>query len=189
MLTRLSNPEGYAVPLAELKAALRVDHEDDDARLQRAIRSETRRYEDFTDRVMLPTNFEFRIHHWRTMITLPCAPIRAVTAVAYLDEDGAEQSLGAGEWYFLATDTGGEIRFTDTFTSPALYDRPQSIMIRFAAGYDDPDASGSGDDPDLVAPEIDRRNISLMVLKLYDGDEAMEDSELRRIAGNRRIFR
>lgn len=189
MLVRLSTPEGYAVELDDVKDALRVSGTYDDAKLQRLIRQETTRYEDFTGRIMLPTDLEWRSDNWCEPICIPAYPIRSVTEVVYLDEDHAEQTLDAADWYQVETATGAEIRFTDAFSSPQLSDRPYPVRVRFEAGYDEPGVSGSGDDPETAPVEQDQGVITAMVGWLFDSDEAMSDDLLRRMAGNRRIFR
>lgn len=189
MLIRLNQPQGLAVDLDELKARLRIDTADDDSTLEKAIRSETRRYEDFTGRVLLPTSFEWQSEAWNDPICIPVAPVREVISVAYLDEAHAEQSLDPADWYAVTTELGVEIWFNDGFVSPALSSRRLPVRIRLSAGADEPGTSGSGDDPELAADENDQRNIMLMVHRLYDRDVAMPDEDLRRYFGNRRIFR
>ena len=166
-----------------------MTHSDHDGTLEKLVRSETRRYEDFTGRMMAPIDLEYRTGGWCEPILLPTAPIRAVTAVGYLDADHAEQTLDSGDWYFEASAEGGGVFFTSAFSSPTLSDRENPVRVMFSAGYDEPDVSGSGDDPELNAPERDVTNIIMMVQRIYDRDEQMEDDEMRRIFGHRRIFR
>lgn len=189
MLTRLSAPNGLAIPLEELKQHLLVNFDDDDDRLENLTRSETRRYEDFTGRIMLPTDFEAGFASWCEPLLIDAAPIRVVTEVVYLDESNVEQALDAGDWYSTTTESGAEIRFTDTFDSPGLSDRPYPVTVRFSAGYDEDGASGSGDDPELDPVENDQRNIMLMVMTIYEWNEAITDETMRHRFGNRRIFR
>jgi uncharacterized phiE125 gp8 family phage protein len=93
MLIRLSTPSGLAAQLEDVKEDLRVGHDDDDAKIERLIRQETDRYQDFTGRVLLPTDYEWRTDSWREPICLPVYPIREVTEVVYLDGNEAEQTL------------------------------------------------------------------------------------------------
>lgn len=185
MLIRLSTPEGLAAPLEDVKGALRVLTNDDDQLLTRLIRQETTRYEDFTGRIMLPTDLEWRADSWREPICVPVFPIRDVTAVVYMDDAHAEQTLDPGDWYQVETDSGIELRFTDAFSSPSLSDRPYPVRVLFSAGYDEPGTSGA----EIESEPQDQGVITAMVGWLYDRDEAMSDDLLRRMAGNRRIFR
>lgn len=188
MLFRLTNPTGLAVPLAMAKSALRVDTDDDDLRLESLIRAETTRYENFTGRILVPVELEYRLNEWRSPVHVPIAPLREVTGIAYLDEDDVEQVI-AGDWYEVRLDDGFEVWFPDGYSFPSLSRRPQPVRIRFEAGYDDPGASGSGDDPELAPVELDQINIIRMVQRIYDHDELMPDIEMIQTMGSRRIFR
>lgn len=190
MLIRLSQPAGLAVELDDLKNALGVDGNDRDATLEALIRSETQRYEDFTGRIMLPTDLEFRQGGWQSPIVLPAFPIAEISAVAYLDASGVEQELPDTDWYEVARTDGVHVYLADGFARPSLDDRLiEPVRVRFTAGYDAPGASGSGDDPELVASDQDRQAITLMVSWIFDRGEPIPLDTLRLMAGNRRIFR
>lgn len=189
MLIRLSNPSGLAVPLDQLKLALRVDTDDDDTRLATLIRAETMRYEDFTGRLMLPIDCDYQFERWTDPLCIPVTPIRFVVSVAYLNASNIETTLDAGDWYEVTSDEGVEIRFTDAFDSPPLSDREYPVRVTFQAGYDEEGVSGSGDDPELAPVKQDQVNITRMVQRIYDLDEVMKDDEMRWAMGNRRIFR
>ena len=188
MLIRLSTPSGLAVPLDEMKAGLRILGSAEDARLQRLTRAETRRYEDYTGRIMLPTSLEYRLNRWRNPICLPAAPVREVTEVVYLDANHVEQTLASSAWYEVITPSGAEIWFTDGFSAPTLSDRQQAVRVRFAAGYDEEGTTGA-DDPELAPVEIDQINIIRLVQAVFDDDEAMKDEDIIRTMGHRRVFR
>lgn len=189
MLIRLSSQSGSAVTLDNLKQRLRVDHTDHDVMLQSLLWSESRRYEDFCGRVMLPVSLEYRVSGWQDPISLPAAPVREVTAVKYLDEDHSEQTLDSGDWYFERSADGGDVLFTSAFSSPTLSDRKNPVRVQFSAGFDNPKESGFGDDPELVAPERDLTNIIMLVQRIYDRDEQMDFDEMRKTMGSRRVFR
>lgn len=189
MLTRTSVPDTTVVDIDGLKQRLRIDGDDADDTLEALLRGETERYEDFTGRVMLPTEFELRTTAWSTGIAIPAAPVRGVTAVTYLDADDTLQQLDDADWYFEASPSGGCILFTDTFSSPALSSLANPVRVAFAAGHDDPLSSGSGDDPAFALRQSDVTNILLMVQRIWDSDEAMDDEEMRRKMGHRKVFR
>ncbi|MCB1476645.1 MAG: phage head-tail connector protein [Rhodobiaceae bacterium] len=173
MLIRLSQPTGLFVALSDVKPHAVIDFDDDDDLLESYIKAATRFVEDRTGRILLPIDLEYRVAGWSEPICLPAFPVREVTEVVYLDEDHAEQTLDDGDWYLSETEEGGEIRFTDAFASPSLSDRPLPVRVRFSAGYDDPAASGSGDDPALQQDEMDRQIVRLMVAHSYANREAV----------------
>lgn len=167
MLIRLSRPDALFVSLADVKAHVVVDTDDDDALIEGYIQAATLLAEDRTGRVLLAADFEYRADRWCDPLVIPVAPVRDVTEVRYLDEDDIERSLDAGAWYHVVTDVGAEIRFTDAFQAPSLSSRPQGIRVSFAAGFDIPDVSGSGDDPDLQQNHMDRLIVMLLVGNWY----------------------
>lgn len=189
MLTRLGASSALAVSLVDLKQRIRVDTNDDDATLEALIRSETDRYEDYTGRFMTPGQFEWRATGWVGTICIPVAPCRHVTEVAYLDVARQEHVLASTDWSYEIAAEHVAVRFAASFARPALAALSYPVIVRFTAGYEDPSASGSGDDPALHPNENDRRNIMLMVQRIYDQDEALPDADFRKYFGNRRIFR
>ncbi|TPM55344.1 hypothetical protein FJ959_18230 [Mesorhizobium sp. B2-2-4] len=171
MLMRLSQPDGFFVSLGDVKAHVIVDAADDDELIKGYIRAATRLAEDRTGRILLPTEFEYRIDRWCGSITIPAAPIRDVTEILYLDENGAEQTLAPADWYYVTTAEGATIRFTDAFSSPVLSNRPQAVRLRFSAGFDEPDTTGSGDDPYLRQDPMDRLIVMILVANWYQARE------------------
>lgn len=189
-------PSFDPIGVARAKERLRIGGSDEDDDLAASIAAAVARYEGRTGRVMAASSWELRGGAWPTVVCLPLAPVRDVTAVAYVDEDGAEQSLGAAEWYWHRTAAGAEVRFTDAFTAPRLQRRPQSVIVRFDAGYDDLSASGSGDDPELVPDKRDEMAILFLVGHWHRHREAVADGRAELVpetwsdlADQRRIYR
>lgn len=188
MLIRRSIPEGLAVPLEDVKSALRVDFTDDDDRLEQLIRQETRRYEDYSNRIMLPTDFEYQVSTWRYPLQLPVVPIREITEIVYNDVSEVEVAIDSTNYYTIHFPLGTELWYTSDFSSPSTSERYQSIKIRFSAGYDDPISPQSGSPAEWVPVEQDAGVIIAMVGWLYDRGEAMPLETLNRMANNRRLF-
>lgn len=190
LLARLDEPEGLAVLLPELKAELFVTHTSaHDDRLTEILRGQTTRYEHFTGRVMLPTAFALACAGWYEPIRFPVHPLREITAITYLDGDGAEQTLDAGAYRLERWIGGREIRFTADFTSPALADVAHPVTVTFSAGHNDPAGLETAPDPDLAASPADRLALKLMTARVYEGGTTMTDEELRHYFGHRRLYR
>lgn len=157
MLRKITASESLVVSVERAKLRLRVDENEDeedgfdDEDLELLIQAATGVVEKSTGRTLRPTSFELRTDEWPGVapICLPAYPIRDVEEVVYLDEAGSEQPVDADDWYWDLTEEGGDLRLVDTFSGPALYDRPGSVRVRFSAGYDVSGESGSGDDPEL----------------------------------------
>jgi len=171
MLIRQSRPDALFVSLEDVKAHVIVDTDDDDELIKGYIRAATRLAEDRTGRIFLPTDFEYRTDCWREPIVIPAAPVREIVELAYLDDSQAEHTVSPSDWYYVLTTEGAEVRFADSFSSPVLSDRPQAVRVRFSAGFDEPDTSGSGDDPELKQDPMDRQIVMILVANWYQSRE------------------
>lgn len=157
MLIRRSNSEDLFVSLDYVKEHTSIDTDDFDELLTGYIKAATRKVEEETGRTLLPTEFEWQTTNWREPLSVPASPVRDVSAIIYVDDDHQEQTLPTGEWYFVVTPQGADIRFTDTFSAPALSDRfLRPVRVRLEAGYDhehdsSPDAGFVRDPMDVVS--------------------------------------
>lgn len=178
MLKRLSQPSGLFVSVKDVKAHTIVGFNEDDALIETYIRGATRLVEDRTGRILLPTEFEWLADKWGTEADIPVFPLREVTEVAYLDGEDVERTLLPAEWYSITTDRGFSVRYVSGFSTPTLSNRPQSVRVRFTAGYDDPDASGGFD---LQADEMDRIIVMAIVAHWYSTREAVSQNDLSQV--------
>ncbi|EHK56824.1 head-tail connector protein [Allomesorhizobium alhagi] len=93
-------PTGELITLARLKARLRIDHSDDDDLLAELLKGAVARVEG-------PSGIGYALMEqtWRKsmdcfpcVIILPGAPIKSVTAITYVDTDGATQTLDSADY-------------------------------------------------------------------------------------------
>lgn len=131
---------------------------DDNADVEALIEAAMGVFEGRTHLVLQPSDWELRLDHWPTCaprcIAIPSAPVRDVTGVSYIDEDGVEQSIAQSgdNWTWERTTEGAVLWFRSDFELPTIDRRHQAVRVQFSAGFDPPDQSGSGDDPELVLP-------------------------------------
>lgn len=105
---------------------------------------------------------------WPT-IQIPASPVRDVTAIKYLDADDAEQTIDPANYSWQRTAEGADVTFSRNFTFPIISLLPQPVRVSFEAGYDDnPEASGSGDDPELLLPPQVEMAILFLVGHWYE---------------------
>ena len=173
MLLTTSAPSALAVSLAEAKAHCRIDSDVDDALVERQVRAAMRMLEVHTGIRTVPVSLQWRQSGWCRGIELPGAPVRDVTAVTYLDADNAEQTLSTASWYWRRTVSGALVEYDEGVSLPALSRRAESVRVDFAAGYDDPSASGSGDDAMTIPDERVVHAIKLLVGHWYENREAV----------------
>ena len=150
------------VTLADLKAQLRLDDTADAsqlARLEQMLSDAIAHIEREAGVTLAPTDFEERFDGWPCgrRIVLQAQPARAVDAVVYVDPDGDEQTLDADQWRFVEVGCGGELCLAAGFSAPALADWPGSVRIRYAAGFNDPAATGSDASARLALPRYARQ--------------------------------
>src|ERR671912_2041068 len=102
-LSLITPPVAEPVRLAEVKADLRIDHTDDDVRLQRHI-TEARQSIDgprtWLVRSLMPQTWELVLDGYPTSeIRLPTAPVASITSVKYDDSLGIEQTIPVDDYY------------------------------------------------------------------------------------------
>jgi hypothetical protein len=74
------------------------------------------------------------------------------------------------------------VEFLSAFVQPILAsDRNYAVQVEFDAGFDDPNATGSGDDPDLILPTRAKQAILLIAAYWYGNREAVTDVDLKTI--------
>ncbi len=188
MLIEIERASEIVIDLEEAKLALRVDHDDDDGRIEALIRSETARFESFTRRRLVKVTLEASFLDFGEPLVLPASPVRSIVELAYLNAQHARQTVAGSSYYTTRTATGEtEIRFASGWIAPALSDRPRPVFVQFEAGLDLPGDTGA--DPAFLLEERDKICILQLVAALYDHGRAMTEAEMRGAMGDRRAFR
>ena len=163
------------VTLVEAKAHLRVDFSTDDTlittliwvateytekRLGRAITSQTwdMYFNDWDEALANDANYE--------NIYIPFSPLQSITHIKYYDTNNVQQTITATEYDVDIISEPGLVALSATNTTgwPALYDRPNAIVIRFIAGYG---AASTN------VPETIRACIKLLVSHFYENREGV----------------
>jgi len=130
-LKPISGPAEEPVTLADAKLTLRVDHAEDDSRIQRMIGAAREEAEQITSRRFGPQTWELVLDAFESTITLPAPPVTSVTSIKYDDDAGAEQTL-AGSAYRVR---GSEPAIISPVTSwPSTFSGPAAVRVRFQCG-------------------------------------------------------
>jgi uncharacterized phiE125 gp8 family phage protein len=153
------------VTLAEAKAHCRVDHGEDDARLNLAIDAATRHldgYGGILGRALLKQRWRQHLAFWPASrcIDLALAPVlvAGVVVTARL-ADGSSQVLDPGSYRLLAAGSASpRLLFSVSTSLPGLASEPDAVAIEYDAGY--------GEVPAGVPGAI-RAAILMMVGDLY----------------------
>lgn len=179
MLIRLGAAHGQVVAIADARDILRAPQNgDDDEVILALMASETRRYEDFTRRVILPVEMQDLFVRFCDCLPLSGAPIAQVTAVEYADADGNVQTLSPQDWRLVGYGDGAAVLVRRPF--PVTASQPWPVSVTYMAGPDDTD-------PPYIEP-LDQTNIMRMVARAYDTGDLMPEEEMRNtMSGRRRL--
>ncbi|MBL29556.1 MAG: hypothetical protein CMM50_18655 [Rhodospirillaceae bacterium] len=183
-LTLVTAPAAEPVTVAEAKAHLRVDLDDDDALIGRLITAARQGGEDFTGRSFVTQAWRLTLDRvpgtslswwdgWRegaavdgcpNAISLPRPPLQSVSAVTLFGEDGATTEWAAAN-YFVDGD-GGRLVLCDGSAWPTLVRTVAGLSVTYVAGY--------GDEASDV-PAALRQAVLAHVAALYEhrGDDRM----------------
>ena len=131
-LKLITPPVAYPVTLAEAKAHLRVDHNDEDALITTFLAASTDFCEAFLGRALMPQTWELVLDQFPTNeIKLPKPPLIEVLSVQYDDGAGDLQSYTS-----YSMDNVSEPGWIVPDGSwPGTFDGINAVRIRYRAGY------------------------------------------------------
>lgn len=197
-LKLISAPATTPVSLAEAKAHLRVDFDDDNALIEALIYASTQHVDGpngFLGRALVDQTWDFVLdafpgaphhgwglrphgrHHRRDgQIEIPLAPLIEILGVYYLDSTGAEQTFSADNYVVDTYSEPGRIVLTTNASWPTTQDVANAVRIRFRAGYIDMSMSPAVDN----VPYPIRAAILLHIGDLYEYRET-QVADARRI--------
>ena len=165
-LSLVTAPTSEPLGLAEAKAHLRVDTQDDDSEIHGYIVAARQYAEGMTRRAFVAQTWDFTLDRFPARIRLPIQPVSSVSYVQYVDTAGATQTFTYG----TSPDTAKYDVFTDgprttivpkyNLTWPATREHPNVITVRFVAGY-------------TTCPEDLKQALKLMVGHQYENREAV----------------
>lgn len=168
--TRADEP----VTLAEAKAHLRVEHDDEDPRISALIKVAREIFERETNRTLIAGTYELTLDGFPCQspgeIMLPRGPIISVTSVKYDDADGNEQTVAGQDYYVDQVSEPGWIIPTEDGW-PESFAGINGLRIRFVAGYEA--TTDSPADPAGNVPEGAKQAMLLLVGHLFENREAV----------------
>jgi uncharacterized phiE125 gp8 family phage protein len=143
------------VTRAEVKSHTRITSNDDDAMIDRCIRTATRLCEKMISghRQFLTAQYSVPAREWwcDQQLKMPRPPLQSVDAVFYFDEDGVIRTLESNQ-YVVETSIGqpGTIEGIPDISWPSLEsNRHYPIEIRFSCGY-----GAAADVPDEIKTAV-----------------------------------
>lgn len=137
---KLITPPEPPFTLAEAKAHLRVDHDDDDdliAIYMAAAVSAIDGPNGLTKKAILAQTWETAFDAFPSAeIRLPLMPLQSVTWVKYLDSEGGLQTIGAENYEADTFSAYGWIVPVDGYSWPSPLSAINAVTVRWVAGGD-----------------------------------------------------
>lgn len=157
-LTTITAPTSEPVTLDELKEALRVDHNDDDALIVGYGRAARMWAEQYLNLRISSQVVELSFDSWpSSVINLGVWPLISIDSIKYDDTASpvTEQTLAPNTNYYADTTTRGGRVVTITGW-PSVAAKPNPIRIRMTAGYSE-------------IPDIIKEGVKIYAASLYEG--------------------
>lgn len=126
------------VTLTEALNHLRVNTTEDNAMVAAQITAARMWAESYTRRAFINQTWDLKLDYdWPSRIYLPVAPLSSVTSITYLDTAGASQTLASSQYLVRETGSEGIPYIVPAYDVewPSVYYVPETITVRFVAGY------------------------------------------------------
>lgn len=140
-LTVFAAPAAEPISLQEAKDHLSVDGTDHDALIESKITAVRQAVEDFLRRRLVTQTLDWRLDEFPDSYLLETpVPIQSLSSIAYVDTDGAAQTLASALYQVDAYSVPGRIMPAYGEVWPSIRDQLNAVTIRIVAGYGNPPA-------------------------------------------------
>lgn len=144
MFTPLEPADGETIlPLALLKARVRVLSTDEDTDIRRMRAQAIDFVERYSGKALQKRSFQWLQDRFCDVIRLPIGPVDDVTAISYYATDGTDTELEEADWLY----SGGAVQAAIGTSWPHSSVLPGSVRVTFTAGYEDAETEA----PALIA--------------------------------------
>lgn len=134
---QVTAPANLAVSLAEAKDTLRIEQSDTalDGQIETWIRGITAEAEHATGRAFINRTRMLALDAFPDAIRFDNAPLFSVESIAYLDADGAPQTLNPLDYYVDKISEPGYAVPARGKAWPATLDQINAVTVNFTAGF------------------------------------------------------
>lgn len=135
-LTLFAAPAAEPITLAETKDTIKVDVADDDALITRLIIAARMSAERITRRALVTQTWDLSLDAFpRWELSIPKPTLQSVSSIAYVDANGATQTLAADQYLVDAKSEPGRITPAFGLVWPVTRWQTNAVTVRFVAGY------------------------------------------------------
>lgn len=166
-LTLVTAPAALPVSLAEAKAHLRVDHDDDDALISALINSAVAQIDgpDGIGYAMQAQTWRLTLDAFPAVIRMPMRPVVSVSSITYVGTDDVTATFPAESYRVVIAGGAALIEPVHGVSWPSTKDVLGAVNITFVAG--------------VGAPHPLKQAILMMVADAYEHREAQAAADLK----------
>lgn len=141
-VSTIVEPLTEPVTVDDVKAQARIDLDDENDWITGNITAARQAIEPHLSRSLMPQTNRMVLDCFPLgcIIQLPRSPLRSVTEVGYVDEDGVDQILATSVYGKDIRSEPGSIFLLNEQSWPETRKQPGAVWIDFISGYDDADA-------------------------------------------------
>jgi len=177
-LTLVTAATTFPLELTDVKTALGIDTSDWDDRIEQLIPQCTREIEVYTGKGFTTQTWQLVLDEFSDEIELPRGPVTEITEFTYLDENEAEQSVGADVYTTDLVSDPQRIVLNPDQSWPDTTDRINAVSVTFSVGYTPAD----------LLLDIEAALIGLINLRRLDPAAKMPDGVREILDRHRRIL-
>lgn len=130
-------PSVEPVTVDEVKTQLIIDGNDLDAEVAAMIAPARQLVEQMIGRALITQTWDRWYDAFPAVMSLPWAPLQSVTAITYVNTDGAEQTLSPDVYTVDADSEPGRVYLAYGQSWPSTRAIPKAVKVRFVAGFGD----------------------------------------------------
>ena len=166
----LVTPPAPVVTLAEAKAHLRIDHDDDNTTVEAMVAAAVGHLDGWTGilrRCLGDQEWRIDFDCFERCMRLPLFPLIEITGSVYRDANGDEQDVDAAGYVTRVDQRGAYVRFVDGFVVPSVSADGAAISLTARFGY-----SSDADEGESL-PAALKAAILLLAAHWYEHREAV----------------
>lgn len=184
-LVLVTAPTVEPITVAQVKAQAVIQTTDWDTTLLPMFIAAVREHLDGRDgvlgRALVQQTWDLKLDELEGEIRIPLPPLKSITSVKYLDGNGVEQTLSSDLYQVVGVGSGWPATIIPAYGQcwPVTYEVPESVTIRFVAGYD----ADTGTPPDLTAhiPARIKMAMTMLCADLFKYRETLTPANLTEV--------